>query len=207
MDFITIDFETASAERHSPCELGLTFVKDGIIIGTKSWLIKPMCYPYFNHWNVAVHGIRPSDVRDKPEFHQVWKEILPLIENKFLIAHNASFDFSVLRATLEAYRIPYPSIYYACSVIFSKKVWEGLPAYDLKTLCNFNQITFKHHRAAADSRATAELTLKAFEKIGTPSLENFHEKFKTTVGQLFEGGYIPSKAKKISKSKKPTEFI
>jgi DNA polymerase-3 subunit epsilon len=39
MDFITIDFETATADRDSPCEIGLTFVKDRQIIETKSWLI------------------------------------------------------------------------------------------------------------------------------------------------------------------------
>jgi DNA polymerase III subunit epsilon len=43
--------------------------------------------------------------------------------------------------------------------------------------------------------------------VGTPSLDNFHEKFKTTVGQLFEGGYTPSKAKKVNKSKKTTEIL
>jgi DNA polymerase III subunit epsilon len=207
MDFRTIDFETATADRNSPCEIGLTFVEGGRIVSTRSWLIKPLCYPYFNYWNIAIHGIKPEDVRDKPEFHHLWKEILPLIENKFLIAHNASFDFSVLRKTLEAYRLPFPSINYACSVIFSKKVWEGLPAYDLKTLCRFNNIEFNHHRAAADSRATAELTLKAFDKVGIPSLETFTEKFRTTVGQIFDGGYTPSKARKISKPKNSTTIL
>lgn len=43
MDFITIDFETATSQRDSPCEIGLTFFESGQIIETKSWLIKPMC--------------------------------------------------------------------------------------------------------------------------------------------------------------------
>lgn len=30
MDFITIDFETVTSQRHSPCDIGLTFVK-GIV--------------------------------------------------------------------------------------------------------------------------------------------------------------------------------
>jgi len=41
MEFITIDFETTTADRDSPCKIGLTFVKDKEIIDTKSWLIKP----------------------------------------------------------------------------------------------------------------------------------------------------------------------
>ena len=120
MEFITIDFETATAQRDSPCEIGLTFVSGGQIVDTKSWLIKPM-YDEFDYFNILIHGIRPEHVADKPEFNELWKEIKPLVENKFLIAHNAGFDISVLRRTLEAYQLPLPTLNYSCSYIFSKK--------------------------------------------------------------------------------------
>jgi len=195
MNFITIDFETATADRDSPCELGLTFVEDWKIIGTKSWLIKPTYYPYFDYFNISIHGIEPEDVENEPEFDEIWKEVKPLIENKFLIAHNAGFDFSVLRRTLDTYDLEYPTLDYSCSYIFSKKVWEGLPAYDLKTLCHFNKIDLKHHRAAPDSRATAELAIKAFQMAGVASKDDFPEKLRTIVGKLFSGGYKPTETK------------
>lgn len=206
MDFITLDFETANSQRDSPCEIGLTFVRGGQIVETKSWLIKPLNNE-FDHFNISIHGIRPEQVADKPEFNELWTEIKPLIENKFLIAHNAGFDMSVLRRTLEAYKLPYPTFNYSCSYIFSKKVWHGLPGYDLKTLCKVNNIDLKHHRAAADSKATAELTLKAFQIVGITSLNDFPEKLKTTVGQLYDGGYRPSETKRISKTKNLTKIV
>lgn len=206
MDFITIDFETATSQRDSPCEIGLTFVEGGQIIETKSWLIKPM-NNNFDYFNTLIHGIRPEHVADKPEFNELWDEIKPLIENKFLIAHNAGFDISVLRRTLETYRLPFPTLNYSCSYIFSKKVWQGLPAYDLKTLCKINEIDFKHHRAGADSEATAKLTLKAFEIAGVSSLDDFPEKLKTTVGQLYDGGFRPSETRRIHKAKDLTKII
>ena len=206
MDFITIDFETATSQRDSPCEIGLTFVSGGQIEETKSWLIKPM-YDVFDYFNILIHGIRPEHVADKPEFNELWKEIKPLVENKFLIAHNAGFDISVLRRTLEAYKLPFPTLNYSCSYIFSKKVWQGLPAYDLKTLCKVNNIDLKHHRAGADSKATAELTLKAFEIAGVVSLDDFPEKLKTTVGQLYDGGYRSSESKRIYKSKDLSKIV
>ena len=202
MDFITIDFETATSDRDSPCEIGLTFVKDNKIVETKSWLIKPI-YDEFDYFNTLIHGIRYEDVADKPEFNELWNEIKPLVENQFLIAHNAGFDLGVLRKTLETYGIPYPTLTYACSYIFSKKVWEGLPGYDLKTLCKVNKIEFNHHRAGYDSRATAELCLKAFETAGVNSVDDFPEKLKTTIGKLFEDGYKPSETKRI---RKPTDL-
>lgn len=196
IDFIAIDFETATKDRHSPCEIGLTFVKNGKIIESKSWLIKPFSFPYFDSFNTYIHGIRPEDVFDKPEFPEIWEEINPLIENQLLIAHNAGFDLSVLRKTLDYYKLPYPKIKYTCSYIFSKKVWKGLNAYDLKSLCTINQINFKHHRAGDDSRACAELSLLAFNSAEVNSINEIPEKLKVTIGELYLDGYKPSESKK-----------
>lgn len=206
MDFITIDFETATSQRHSPCEIGLTFVKENQIVETKSWLIQPIDNEY-EDFNIYVHGITPENTADKPEFNVIWDEIKPLIENQFLIAHNAGFDMSVLRRTLELYQLPFPTLDYSCSYIFSKKVWEGLPAYDLKTLCKVNNIALNHHRAGADSKATAELAIKAFEIASVKTIDDFPEKLKTTIGHLYDGGYKSSETKRIYKAKDLSKII
>ncbi|KAA3436659.1 3'-5' exonuclease [Rufibacter hautae] len=206
MDFITLDFETATAERDSPCEIGLTFVRNGQIADTLAWLIKPNSYPYFNSWNIAIHGIKPKDVQHSPTFDQVWQELRPMLQNQLIIAHNASFDMSVLRATLNTYGLPFPELNYACSVQFSKQVWQGLPQYDLKSLCNRHGIQFKHHRAAADSYACAELTLRALAHTNCSCLDDFPEKLKINFGQLFEGGYKASSVKKTPKPKRAFPF-
>jgi len=196
LSFIAIDFETATSDRFSPCEIGLTFVESGKIVGSKSWLIKPFSYPYFDPFNIMIHGILPKHVENQPEFPEIWENIKPLVENKFLIAHNAGFDMSVLRQTLKYYNLPFPRLNYACSYIISKKVWLGLPAYDLKTLCRINKIDFNHHRAGDDSYACAMLALKAFEETFTTSFDEFPEKLKTTIGHLFPEGYKPSESKR-----------
>ena len=196
MDFIAIDFETATSDRDSPCEIGLTFVENNEIKDVKSWLIKPSYFPYFDDFNISIHGITPNDVKNAPEFGELWNEIKPFVEGQFLIAHNAGFDMSVLRRTLEFYKIPFPELEYSCSYIFSKKVWEGLPAYDLKTLCRHNQIPLIHHRAGHDSEATARLSLKAFETAQVESRKDFPTKLRTTIGRLFNGGYNPAETKR-----------
>jgi DNA polymerase-3 subunit epsilon len=209
MNFITIDFETATSARNSACEIGLTFVRDGQVTDTQAWLIKPASYPHFDAFNTYIHGIRPQDVADQPTFPVVWKEVRPWLENQLVIAHNASFDMSVLRRTLETYDIPFPSFRYACSYLFSKKVWPGMPAYDLKTLCKANDITFKHHRAGSDSRACAELALKALSLTGTRGIDEFSSKLEMTVGLLFQGGYTPcqSQTRRSYPSKAPMQLL
>jgi DNA polymerase-3 subunit epsilon len=210
MDFITIDFETATKERYSPCEIGLTFVKDNKIVETKSWLIKPKDN-VFDYFNMSIHGIKPSDVENEPEFNQLWTEIKPLIENQFLIAHNASFDFSILRNTLMFYNIPFPTLNYACSYFLSKNLWEGLPSYNLKTLCKLNNITFNHHRAGSDSRATAALCLKIFEIADINSFEDIRKKLIVFIGELYLDGYKPCRTRQIyepvKKEKQPDIIV
>lgn len=197
MKFVTIDFETANRNRNSPCEIGLTFVADGEVVETKSWLIRPKEME-FDYFNVLLHGIRPDMVADQPEFDVMWDEVKPLVDGQLLIAHNAGFDISVLRRTLELYGLPFPSLSYACSYIFSKKIWKGLPAYDLKSLCTLNGIALDHHRAGPDSMATAQLSLRAFELAGVVVAEDLPIKLQTTVGSLFAGGYKPSETKRPS---------
>lgn len=196
LDFVTIDFETANEFRDSPCEIGLTFVANSKIQETKSWLIKPK-YDWFNPFNIYIHGISESDVKKSPTFDVLWQELAPLLDGKFLIAHNAGFDMGVLRRTLDAYNIPYPNLNYSCSYIFSKKVWGGLSSYNLLSLCHINSIPLPSHRAGADSLACANLSLKAFEEVGLKTFEDFPSILQTTVGKIFPGGYKPSETKSV----------
>jgi len=101
MNYTVIDFETAGPKRDTPCELGICVVKGGEIIETKSWLIKPSCYPNFGMMNIAVHGIKPEHVADKKEFNHLWTDIFSYLNGEILVAHNTSFDISVLTRTLK----------------------------------------------------------------------------------------------------------
>jgi DNA polymerase-3 subunit epsilon len=204
MKFVTIDFETATADRDSACEVGLAFVEDGQVRETKSWLVKPPSYPYFDPFNISIHGIYPADVANQPTWAELWPEVRPLLEGQLVIAHNAGFDFSVLRRTLEAYQLPFPTLQYACSYIFSKKIWTGLPAYDLKSLCRFHGISLQHHRAASDAQACAELTLKTFSHAGITSSDDFAEKLLTSIGHLHADGYRPCVTRRIYPAKDPS---
>ncbi len=84
INFVAIDFETATSERSSVCEIGLSFVENGKIIDTRSWFVKPEDNLY-DEFNILIHGITPEDTKNSPEFFVVWKEILPLIHGKFPI--------------------------------------------------------------------------------------------------------------------------
>lgn len=160
MNFTAIDFETA--HHLYPCEIGLSRVEDGKIIDSRSWLIKPACFPYMSPFNERIHGISSQDLADSGTFDELWSELKPWLEDQVVVAHNAPFDMGVLQAALSYYDLATPWIDYFCSVRLSRKIWK-LPSHSLKALCDFHNITFQHHRAGDDARACAIITLKALD--------------------------------------------
>jgi DNA polymerase-3 subunit epsilon len=198
MDFVTIDFEIATPDLDSPCEIGLTVVRSNKILETRSWLVKPKQYPVFNDFNVRVHGIKPKDVENAPGLNDLWTEIQPFINDKFVIAHNARFDIGVLRRTLNSYSIENPTIDYACSYLLSRSLWKGLPSYNLKSLCKQHGIKLGNHRAGEDSRACAELTLKIFSEAGIETINTITEKLKVSVGRLLKNSFSPSEIQRVN---------
>jgi len=199
--FTAFDFETANEGRGSPCSLGLVVVENGIIKEKRSWLIRPKELR-FNSMNIGIHGIYERDVADQPEFDELWKnEIACYFENKLVVAHNASFDTSVLRTTLALYDLPFPSLTYTCTWLLSKAVWPGLLSYKLGTLAERFQIKFKHHDAEDDAFACALIALRALERGPATELQELSEKFGLVLGRLHLGGYKPAKAKPKSRRK------
>lgn len=206
MDFVTIDFETATSERGSACEIGLTFVENNQIKDVKSWLIKPFQYPDFSYFNISIHGIYPEDVANEPELPELWETLAPMLEGKFLIAHNAGFDLSVLRQSLDKYNIDYPTLDFGCTYQYSKYVWQNQPNYGLAHLCQINEIPLDHHRAGPDSEATANLALKIFELSEVSHKDDIKEKLRVSMGRLLPGQYHGSRIKKY-RSKNDLEAL
>ncbi len=189
MDFLALDFETATPQPDSPCELGIAVVRGGAVREVRNWLVKPRYWPYFSPWNVAVHGIRPNDVADAPRWEQIWDEVAELLHGSTVVAHNASFDMGVLRSTLASHGLPHPTFQYFCSVTMAKRVWPGFPKNDLKSLCVRHGIPLVHHRAGNDAEATAELVIRAAEQRQAQDVSQFLLAERIKVGAFYPGGH------------------
>jgi len=182
MNFIALDFETANAERSSVCEIGLSFVENGEIVNTRSWLIKPQGNQY-DYFNILIHGITPEDTENSPEFDEVWKEILPLIDEKILVAHNAAFDMYVLKDVLDLYELEYPNLKTFCTYRMSKNIITGLSSYNLHSICYDLKIPLeRHHRAEFDAKASAVICIKCFEEGLINDFEELTEKYRMIPG-------------------------
>ncbi|MES2732400.1 MAG: 3'-5' exonuclease [Bacteroidota bacterium] len=190
MNFIAIDFETANEQRNSACEIGICVVKDSQIVESKAWLIRPPELR-FNSFNTYLHGISAKNVQHEPAFDALWPQLRPYLENQLVLAHNASFDLSVLRSLMDYYHITYPELTYSCSLSIAKKVWLGQPSYRLNALAEMLAISLDHHQALSDAIACARITLLACQKREVQSIEDMEKKLSVKAGRLFCGGYAP----------------
>lgn len=175
LNFIAIDFETANNSRASICEAGICVVKDGKVADTRSWLVRPDGNEY-SYWNIRVHGIRPEDTADAPEFPEVWAEIMEYLKDTpVLVAHNAAFDISCIRRSLEFYGIATPCADYYCSLRAARRIYD-FPCNKLDYLCQQFEIPEgTHHRAGDDAEMCARLFLREIRDAGWCSLEDMRD--------------------------------
>jgi len=166
INFIAIDFETATAQRASICEAGICVVKGGKIAETRSWLVRPEDNRY-SFFNIQVHGIRPEDTASAPDFAEVWGEISEYLRDcPVLVAHNAAFDISCIRHSLDYYGLPKPDVTYFCSLRAARKIYD-FDCNALDYLCNQFEIPYgQHHRAGDDAEMCARLFLREIKDAG-----------------------------------------
>jgi DNA polymerase III, epsilon subunit and related 3''-5'' exonucleases len=161
LNFIAIDFETATPKRASICEVSICVVRNGKIIETKSWLVQPEDNAYA-YWNIRCHGIQPEDTENAPSFPEVWAEIERdyLDELNIFVAHNAAFDRSCLERSAELYGLDLPELQWECSLLTARRIYD-FGCNSLGYLCEQLGITEgTHHRAGDDAEMCARLFLK-----------------------------------------------
>src|SRR6266849_4867235 len=198
MGWAAIDFETANADRASACALGLVVVQESQIVRRRSWLIRPskVC---FDLNNVTLHGITADHVAEMPTFAELWDEVHSEIRGLPLVAHNASFDISVLRHTLDDYKLQYPELDYYCTRAISHALRPTLPSYGLELVSHYLGLPFTHHAVEEDAMACAAIVLRGCSEVGVADLTQLAEHFMIRCGHLHPGPVHPS-----AQQKKPT---
>jgi len=191
MRFLSIDFETATARRDSACAVGVALVDGGQIVTSASYLIRPPGNRY-DAFNVGVHGITPDMTADAASFISVMNTVLARADGLPLMAHNASFDMSVLRAGFESSGRAYPQRDYYCTLLMSRSALPGLPDYQLPhVLAACGGMMKHHHDPKADAEACAEIALAIARISGAGTLEELVHGVGMQPGRLDGCGYRP----------------
>lgn len=188
MNFIAIDFETANNQRASACSLGLAVVENNVVVDDKYWLIRPEPLT-FSPFNTAIHGITEDDVKDAPTFQEIWPELESYVNHNLVAAHNASFDISVLRRTIEYYNLKAPDINILCSYRLSKAALPGLWSHRLNLVSESLDIPLRHHRADSDAIACAEIICRLSNQEGIKTVGDLKKRYSVQMGYWHRGLY------------------
>ncbi|MDR3514827.1 MAG: 3'-5' exonuclease [Azospirillaceae bacterium] len=169
MGGVAIDFETANETRVSACAIGVAWIDGGCVGRVVERLIRPHELR-FSPFCVQIHGIQPDDVAAMPSFPEVWNDVAPRDPDTVILAHNAAFDVSVLRASLDLYGLPWPDVPFLCTVKIARRVWPDLPNHRLSTVADYLGVELDHHQAGSDAHACARIALAAMAATGVADL-------------------------------------
>lgn len=156
--FAAIDFETANDSFDSACAIGVVVVEGKRIVDRAYSLI---CPPTRRFSNTRIHGLRWSDVSGAPTFAEIWPSIRTRLAGvKFLAAHYAPFDRSVLSSCCDSYGLPAARQRFICTVQIARQVWSIHPT-KLPNVCARLRIPLRHHQADSDAEACARIVMAA----------------------------------------------
>ena len=187
-DFTAIDFETASHQPDSACQLGAVVVRNGQLVDQFMWMIRPQPL-HFSKSNIRIHGITPAQVREEPTFGEIWSDICDKLGDDCLVAHNASFDIKVLLACLRTHGQSIPELHFTCTRAIARRTWPHHRRYGLKPLSNWLGIRFQHHDALEDSIACAKILIAAGIDREATSLDHLEKSLKLKRGKAGSWGY------------------
>ncbi len=139
---------------------------------------------------VRLTGINNAMLRNAPKFYEIAKRIIEITENCTIVAHNASFDYRILK--MEFDRLGYDfQRNTLCTVELSQELIKDENSYSLGKLTKSLGIPMSNrHRASGDALATVHLFKILLEKDTQKSIINKAIKY-------FDKKYEKEKLKKM----------
>jgi DNA polymerase III epsilon subunit-like protein/very-short-patch-repair endonuclease len=170
-----LDVETTglSPRGHRILEIALVRVEPDGQIG-ESWTT--LLDPQRDLGATHIHGIRPADIAGAPRFEQIAGDVVSRIAGSVIVAHNARFDASFLRAEFERAGVAIPTLAILCTLGLSHQLDLPLTSRRLADCCAYFGIDgFNAHSALGDAQGCARLAtqlLRLAEQHGHTNLDD-----------------------------------
>ena len=157
MDYVVVDIETAGKgiRNNRITEICIVRMNEHTILDKFVSLVNPQVrIPSFI---TGLTGIDDNMVRTAPLFEEIAERIVNITEDAVFVAHNVTFDYSVLRSEFKylGYSFNRKKL---CTVRLARKLMPGKLSYSLGRLCSTLGIPLiDRHRAEGDTDATVIL--------------------------------------------------
>ncbi|WP_308639175.1 ATP-dependent DNA helicase DinG [Paenibacillus silvisoli] len=172
MNYAVLDLETTGhSAGDEMIQVGLVLLDESLtVVRSYSSFVKPTIpIPPFI---TQLTGIDESMVADAPELDEVLLEMIPLLSDAVLVAHNVAFDAGFLNSALDRCGYLAFSGRRLDTIDLLRILYPTLTTYQLGAVTELFGIEHdNHHRADSDAMATAELFIECCGKLkGLPLL-------------------------------------
>ncbi|TBL79705.1 ATP-dependent DNA helicase DinG [Paenibacillus thalictri] len=165
MKFAVLDFETTgSGSNDEIIQVGLVIIDQFQISDRYTSLVNPgIGIPSSI---TALTGITDEMVADAPRMDQVVSEMVPLLSDSVLVAHNAGFDLAFLQKALDDHGyFPYDGRVLD-TMDALRMLFPGMSSLQLSLACDALDIVHERpHQADSDAEVTALLWLKCMQRL------------------------------------------
>lgn len=172
--FVVVDLETTGGAPFGGSEItefGAVKVRGGEVIGEFSTFVRTDgAIPQFI---VEMTGITDDMIADSPSIDVIFPQFIEWAgshEETVLIAHNAPFDISFLKAAAMKLEYPWPKYVVLDTVKIARAAIDRdeVPNYKLGTLAQFFETKVQPtHRALDDAQTTVEIFHRIVERLGS----------------------------------------
>ncbi|HEX2189769.1 MAG TPA: 3'-5' exonuclease [Longimicrobiaceae bacterium] len=174
--FVVVDVETTGGSPgggHRVTEIAAVCVEGGEIREAWSSLVNPD--RRIPSMIVSLTGITDRMVAAAPRFGQLADRVLPLLEGRVFVAHNAPFDWRFVTAELERCAGVSPAGRQLCTVRLARKLLPQLASRSLDGLALYYGLEIEaRHRALDDAVATAKVLLRFLDVLEERGIEDWN---------------------------------
>ena len=164
-DFVVFDIETTglTCGKDKITEIGAVKISGGQVVERWSTFVNPqMPIP---EKIVKLTGITDEMVAGAPVIDDILGEFLTFCKGAVLVAHNAAFDTSFIKADAIRCGLEY-EFTTLDTVVLARCLYPELKNHRLDTLTKHLKILLEnHHRAVNDAKATADVFIKMIEDL------------------------------------------
>jgi DNA polymerase III subunit epsilon len=183
--FVVFDLETSGSAPSTGAgvtEIGAVKVLGGEVIGEFQSFVNPG--HYLSDFITSLTGITDQMLASAPTIDQVLPTFIDFLgasTSTVLVAHNAPFDMSFMKAAASSHSYQWPEYKVIDTARVARYVLDRdeVPNCRLSTLAPFfGSATSPNHRALDDARATVDVLHGIFERLGSHNV--------TTLDQLLQ---------------------
>src|SRR3569623_1590173 len=167
--YAIVDTETTgmSAARGQIIEIGILRVENGDVVRTFKTLVIPG--RLLAHTIIGITGITDEELEGAPVFEDIAEKVAELLDGAVLVAHNARFDYSFIKAEFARLERKY-SAKTLCTVKLSRLIYPEQAYHNLDAvMVAHGLVCGARHRAFED----AEVLWKFFEAVEKSHGEEF----------------------------------